>query len=665
MRQAPNSPPPSPDTSDRHRGRLARGASGLAVATLVVGTVLAAPPLLSAEAAAVQQIDFQNAAPTTWTVPAGVRQIQLFVAGGGGGGSTTALGTPPPQGGPGQTITAFLDVTPGEELVFQVGQPGTAGTSSGNPGSGGAGWRRGGDGNTGSLSGRAGGGGGGASAVLRDGEPLIVAAGGGGAGGRGILEGPFGGDGGAGGFPGQNGEGQGNNGGGLPGVIPGGNGEQGDDAGTSSSGGGGGGGGGGLLGGARGGGGGAGGGGGGGGGGGSSFTAPNVMMPTLGSFAPEFAGIISVAFTPAFETTTTIIPPADEAVIGAPITIDVRVDSTQPGILPTGDVSLFDGDRLLGTLPLTGGVAVFTDVSIGLGERMLFAEYRPVTADTDPADLFPSVGERMITGLPVETITTLGLSTSSTAAGEAVTLTADVSIAGLGETPLTGLVEFVADGDVVATVPLPNTRRATATFIDPLPGQRSLSARYSGADESLPSESAPSALLVNAQPTSVSIQAPTAALQEGEEIVLFARIDRSAASTAPLMGTVQFELDGVPLGSPQLVVNGQARFAVPSAQIGVRTATAAYSGDAVNGPSVSDPLSIRVQPRVAAPALNAPTLSGPPRSQGAGVPALRGPSSLPATGAADGSGVAALMVLLLTAGVALRASARLRPTSRG
>lgn len=717
-RFAPHSPPQSP-ASRPSRFRAKQTASALAVAALVAGTVLTGPGADPVEAATPTEVRFTSSSPTSWVVPEGVTQIQVFVAGGGGGASFSNAGDI--FGGAGATIQALIDVTPGETLVFQAGLSGSPGFDRGSPGSGGPGWRSGGAGNTGSLSGRAGGGGGGASAVLRNGQPLVVAGGGGGGGGRGFEGVNPGGAGGNGGEAGRDGSGGGQNFGGAPGIIGGGNGQVGDDAGTSSSGGGGGGGGGGFFGGAGGGGGGAGAGGGGGGGGGSEFVATGVTVEQRGVFGSGQNGLILVAFIPTFETTTTVVAPSNEVVIGAPFSVDVTVRSSQVGIIPAGEVDLFDGSRLLATQPLLGGVAVFSGVSIGLGERELFAQFRPTTSDADTVALFASEGRTLITGLPVATNTTLTLSANATTAGQSITLTADVGVIGRGAAILTGAVEFFADDDLIATVPLSNQQRASTTFTSSEPGDRVVSARYVGSDESLASELASATVRVNARPTTIRVQAPFTSLIEGEEIVLFAVVERPPGSTGPLNGTVQFALDGVPVGSPQLIINGQARLALPALPVGVRTITATYSGDALNGGSVADPVGLRVAPEseavppagggapgapgapgspsapgVGTPgfgavggggsgagnattggpttgvvpqlggptsAVNAPRLSGPPRDQAAGGPGQRGSSSLPTTGGSDATGVAVLMGLLLATGIALRVSARSRRTA--
>src|SRR5699024_2915803 len=99
-------------------------------------------------------------------------------------------------------VIATLDVTPGDVLRVFGSTEGEEVGSRHEPGAGGVGYRNGGDGNTGSLQGRAGGGGGGASAV-QAGDRLIVAGGGGGGAGRGAgFAGCYGGHGGSAGIPG-------------------------------------------------------------------------------------------------------------------------------------------------------------------------------------------------------------------------------------------------------------------------------------------------------------------------------------------------------------------------------------------------------------------------------------------------------------------------------
>lgn len=233
----------------------------------------------------------------TFTVPMGVTQLDYTVAGGAGGAGYAALaGELGGSGGDGSVVTGTLTVTPGEQLIIEVGSSGANASSNqqscGGPFSlyvGGAGGSNpdssfsggsGGDGNCDLFNSGGGGGGGGAASAILDSSnaALVVAAGGGGGGGAGAAAGY---DGGAGGANASGGPGGGDGAGsggqiGAAGSSAGGTGGYDDVAGHESGGGGGGGGG--LDGGDGGSAGQIGGGGGGGGGSGSSTTGSGVTV---------------------------------------------------------------------------------------------------------------------------------------------------------------------------------------------------------------------------------------------------------------------------------------------------------------------------------------------------------------------------------------------------
>ncbi|MDQ0028260.1 glycine-rich protein [Arthrobacter bambusae] len=276
--------------------------------------------LLSTTNPAPTKVDFANINGDTWTVPAGVRSIDVRVWGsaGGGGGPINIPGTDltvsnDGPGGAGADIRATLSVTPGQSLKIYASIPGGGTGSRHNPGGGGLGFIRGGSGGTGSLGGSAGGGGGGASAVVNaQGSPLVVAGGGGGGAGHGAAFVYC--NGGAGGAANQNGQSaDGWCAGGAPGAdsgVIGPNGAPGTDgggAGNSSSGGGGGGGGGGWLSGSGALGSSVGGAGGGGGGGGSSYVDSSASNVVRGYNAGS--GWVSVWYTPDYATTTSVVVP--------------------------------------------------------------------------------------------------------------------------------------------------------------------------------------------------------------------------------------------------------------------------------------------------------------------------------------------------------------------
>ncbi len=182
----------------------------------------------------------------TWTVPNGVCWIKIKAWGaGGGGGASIADGSIGGRGGGGGYVEKFLKVTPGDVLTIYVGGGGTGGKTSAGGGGGAGGWGYGNGGNGGNAGSTgwsgAGGGGGGASAILHNGNLVLIAAGGGGGGGNGPCP-PSPAAGGNGGSSNQNG-GNGNATGGVSGAAGSFNGGNGANHGGDGSGGGGGGGG--------------------------------------------------------------------------------------------------------------------------------------------------------------------------------------------------------------------------------------------------------------------------------------------------------------------------------------------------------------------------------------------------------------------------------------
>jgi titin len=163
------------------------------VAALVGGSLLATgSPGLAAPQQHSQSFAYTGST-AVWTVPAGVRSVQVEIRGGqGGNGGDDAAGAPATSTYRG-VITGTLEVAPGQALTVAVGGGGVTGRSSAQgTAAGPAGGNNplsGYDGGTGGRVGTAGssgqGGGGGAASVLRiDGED-IVAGGGGGNGGSG------------------------------------------------------------------------------------------------------------------------------------------------------------------------------------------------------------------------------------------------------------------------------------------------------------------------------------------------------------------------------------------------------------------------------------------------------------------------------------------------
>lgn len=169
-----------------------RALAALLTTAVIVAAAISMPttPATAAPSAVTQTFGYTGSVQT-FTVPSGVTQLSVTLAGaeGGRGGRDGYFGTP---GGYKGQVTGTIPVTPGQLLTISVGGGGTGGASCSNSqvrAPGGAsplsGYAGGGGGMPGSQGCSGGGGGGGAATVLTAGPDTIVAGGAGGGGGSG------------------------------------------------------------------------------------------------------------------------------------------------------------------------------------------------------------------------------------------------------------------------------------------------------------------------------------------------------------------------------------------------------------------------------------------------------------------------------------------------
>jgi len=526
----------------------------------------------------------------TFTVPAGVTQVEVVLNGaaGGDGGGDSAYGNAP--GGLGGQIAATLSVTPGEVLDIHLGQPGTSGGSRHVPGPGGSAFEGpGGGGAQGSLTGGAGGGGGGASSIWSDGDLHLIAGGGGGGGGAPLLA--TGGNGGTnGGSGGQGGGGGGAGGSGHRSVASGGGGT---DAGSSSSSGGGGGGGGGYRGGNGGQGGGGVGLGGGGGAGGQSWTRSSRTAGVSVDPAASWRATAVISWVQTFATTTTVEPAEDEITVGDDAVIEVRVAAAGTSSTPTGQVQLVVDDVDLGD-PLTlgsTGVARFEVADLDVGAHRIRARYLPANDD------FAASSGTADLAVVADGTTTLLASTAPTAVvGQAVTVTASVSGDSANSGTPTGTVTFTVDGEALgAPVPLDGGTAALTTATLGV-GTHEIAAAYGGSDRHEAS-TATFRQVVNRGDVAVALTSGANPAVTGQPVELRADTTVVAPAEGALDGTVTFRTAAGPLGAPQpLDADGRAHLSVDDLDVGTHQVTATYDGDARFEPAASAPLTQVVNP---------------------------------------------------------------------
>ena len=501
-------------------------------------------------------------------MPSGAGLLSVEASGGHGGTRGEGIGGP---GGAAGEVNATFPVSPGEAVDVSVGCEGTRDPGWGY-GTGGA------DGQ--SPGGRDGASGGGSSAVVVGSRLLFIAGAGAGGGGNGLeLNGKSGGAGGGGGgggpSPGSGSEGQpegGAGGGGAGGARESLEGGTGASAGGASRGGGGGGGGAGWMSGA----GGShgettfdiGGSGGGGGGGGLSALRAAATEWELGTSELGGDGIVALRYLPgAPETITVFAGSKQQATIGSPFghpqaalvtdaTANPVPDVEVEFVLPAGEAGATFAGGATTAVARTGanGVAISPPLTANLvaGPWEAKAEILGVSPSEpiEPATF-------ALSNDPSSTATSLVASHDPATPTEPVTFTAQVVAGAHAGTP-TGDVQFFVDGaELGAPVALSGSGEATSEAVAGLaPGGHRIEAAYIGA-RSYIAGGGKLELTSERTPTSTEITSSDNPALPTEKATFTATVSVPAGNT-PYSGTVQFEVDGAPLGSPVPTSNGVA-----------------------------------------------------------------------------------------------------------
>jgi len=153
-------------------------------------------------------------------------------------------------------------------------------------------------------------------------------------------------------------------------------------------------------------------------------------------------------------TTTTLTASAMTVSQAGVLTLTARVASpTAKNIVPTGNVTFYDGQTLLGTFPLTNGIATYSNASLALGAHTISAYYSG--PDTGANNFAPSNNNLSINIVAATDFTVTGSTDRTTInKGDTGTYTFQVSPVG----PLyPGVVTFDWSGPL-------RTAGATATF---------------------------------------------------------------------------------------------------------------------------------------------------------------------------------------------------------
>jgi hypothetical protein len=234
-------------------------------------------------------------------------------------------------------------------------------------------------------------------------------------------------------------------------------------------------------------------------------------------------------------------------------------------------IAITGGTLDLGTAASPGGNTINVN---GTGELV-----HNTTSNSVPAtgDTFSANGVALPS--PFLSFTTLSSSAGVSVYGQAVTFTATVrGNPPASDTP-TGTVDFfdVTTNTDLGTVPLSGGTASLNTSALAV-GGHTIQAVYSG-DSSFLFSCDALAQTVNQDTTTTAVSSSANPSLLNQAVTFTAVVSANAPGSGTPTGTVQFQVDGINVGSPVMLVNGRATWTTPSLPAGPHTITAVYSGD--------------------------------------------------------------------------------------
>jgi hypothetical protein len=351
-----------------------------------------------------------------------------------------------------------------------------------------------------------------------------------------------------------------------------------------------------------------------------TITAPATGTHTLAAtysgdntFAASTAP--GVAITIAKTTTTIVATPATTSpALGSSLTVNSTITPASYGSTdPTGNVTFMLDGNSLGVENVTPGAPSTSSITFTVntaGTHTLGALYSGdgVYASSTAAPVTLTIAK-----LP--TSLTMTPATTTPSAGSSLLVTATINTNGSSSIAPSGSVTFTLDGAYAATAGVVATSPATAsaTFTVPSAGSHTLQATYNGDTNYSSSTATPVTLNVSKSTPTMVLMPATTAPPAGSNLQLTAQISPPASGATAPTGTVNFTVDGQPVGTA-LVVAGfpaTATLSVTAPGIGPHSLTAVYSGDSnyntVTSPAVTINVTKGTATLTVVPATTTPT----------------------------------------------------------
>jgi hypothetical protein len=283
-------------------------------------------------------------------------------------------------------------------------------------------------------------------------------------------------------------------------------------------------------------------------------------------------------------TSTSLTSSANPSVSGQSVTFTATVTANAPGSgTPTGTVTFKDGATLLGTSPLSGGVASITMSSLSVASHNISVAYGGDTNFTGSSTVLSQTVNQDSTS------TTLSPSVNPSVYGQSVTFAAVVTAAAPGSGTPTGNVTFLDGTTTLATVAL-SGGSATLTMTSLSAATHSITAAYGGDGNFTTSTSTALSQVVNKAGTTTGLTSSVNPSVFGQSVTFTATVGVVSPGAGTPTGTVKFE-DGTSTLGTGTLTGGMATFTTTSLSVATHSITAVYSGDGNFGTSTSTVLS--------------------------------------------------------------------------
>lgn len=301
------------------------------------------------------------------------------------------------------------------------------------------------------------------------------------------------------------------------------------------------------------------------------------------------------SFTVALVPTTTVDNASSTTpALGSSLTVSTTITpKTYSSSDPTGTVTYTLDGTTEGTQTVTPGAPSTSTITFTVPDAGTHTLEGVYSGDGNYAT--STAAPITITVAKLNTTTTVTPGTTTPSAGSSLSATATVSSTGTSTIAPTGTVTFTIDGATVATEGLSGTLPATvsATFTVPSAGTHTLQASYSGDTNYAASTSSGATLTVSKTTPTVALSPATTTPAAGSSLQLTAQINTPAAGATAPTGTVNFSLDGSPVGTA-LVNGGTATLTITTPAVGTHSLVATYGGDSNYNAATSPTVTIDV-----------------------------------------------------------------------